>query len=247
MMPVDAPGIRLSQIDSDRFGVIIARADGLDVEHLESAIDFCRSHQVQLLISRSRVEDVATTHALTAAGFLLMDSLVYYQRDLARSPVSSQPSGPIELINPGDEDQVEAIARVCFRDYSGHYHADPRLDRGACIQTYASWARACCEEANGGFVLVAGDPSRRVGFSSFRQGSDKVGELVLGAVLPAARGAGLYRNLTLAGMLRLQTSGAQKFITSTHLTNWSAQASWTAAGLHPYCAYHTFHRWFDRP
>jgi hypothetical protein len=66
-------------------------------------------------------------------------------------------------------------------------------------------------------------------------------------VLPTARGAGLYRNLTLAGMLRLQSSGAKKFITSTHLSNWSAQASWTAAGLHPSSAHHTFHRWFDRP
>jgi ribosomal protein S18 acetylase RimI-like enzyme len=247
LMPVQDPGIRLSQIDTDRFGVITARADGLDLEQLESAIGFCDSHKVQLLISRCRVEDAATTHALSAAGFLLMDTLVYYQRDLARSPVTGQPSGPIELMRPGDDDQVEAIARECFRNYSGHYHADPRLDRDACTETYASWARACCEQADGGFVLVAGPTGRRVGFASFHHGPKNVGELVLGAVLPAAQGGGLYRNLTLAGMLRLQSSGAQKFITSTQLTNWSAQASWTAAGLHPYSAYHTFHRWFDSP
>lgn len=245
-MPVENPGIRLSQIDTDRFGVITARADGLDVDQLVSVIDFCNSHKVQLLISRCRVEDVATIHALGAAGFLLMDTLVYYKRDLARSPVSGQPGGLIELMKPGDEDRVEAIARECFRDYSGHYHADLRLDRDACTETYASWARACCEKAYGGFVLVAGEAGKRVGFSSFRQGPGKVGELVLGAVLPAARGAGLYRKLTLEGMVRLQSSGAEKFITSTHLGNWSAQASWTATGLHPYNAYHTFHRWFDR-
>lgn len=247
-MPVDDPGVRLSQIDTDRFGVITARADGLVLEQLEPVIDFCNAQRVQLLIARCRVEDVATTHALGAAGFLLMDTLVYYERDLARAPVGGEPSGPIELMRPGDEDQVEAIARECFRDYSGHYHADLRLDRDACAETYASWARACCEPAIGRFVLVAGDGrSRVVGFSAFRQRPDGVGELVLGAVLPAARGAGLYRNLTLAGMVRLQSSGAKKFITSTHLSNWSAQASWTATGLHPSNAYHTFHRWFDRP
>lgn len=245
-MPVESPGIRLSQIDTDRFGVITARADGMDVEQLESAIAFCNGHRVQLLISRSRVEDVATTHALGKAGFLLMDTLVYYERDLVRSPIDVPPDGRIELMQPGEEDQVEAIARECFRDYSGHYHADPRLDREACTEVYASWARACCEQTDGGFVLVAGEVGRRVGFSSFRQGPTEVGELVLGAVLPAARGAGLYRSLTLAGMLRLQSSGAEKFMTSTHLSNWSAQGSWTAAGLQPYSAYHTFHRWFDR-
>jgi ribosomal protein S18 acetylase RimI-like enzyme len=246
-MPVESPGIRLSQIDTDRFGVITARADGLDAEQLAAAIDFCKSHKVQLLISRCRVEDLETTHAFGAAGFLLMDTLVYYERDVSGSPVGDEASGPIELLRPGDEDQVEAIARECFRDYSGHYHADPRLDRDACTETYASWARACCEPADGRFVLVAGDAGKRVGFSCFRQAPADVGELLLGAVLPAARGAGIYRHLTLAGMRRLQSLGASRFITSTHLSNWSSQASWTAAGLHPYSAYHTYHRWFDRP
>ena len=245
-MPLEAPGVRLSQIDTERWGVITARADGLDTHNLEPAIEFCKRHNVQLLIARCRVEDVATTHALGTAGFMLMDTLVYYERDLARTPATGQPDGRIEPMKPGDENQVEAIARECFRDYSGHYHADLRLDRDACTETYASWARACCEQTDGGFVLVAGEAGRRVGFSSFRQGPREVGELVLGAVLPEARGAGLYRNLTLAGMLRLQSSGAEKFITSTHLSNWSAQASWTSAGLHAYSAYHTFHRWFDR-
>jgi ribosomal protein S18 acetylase RimI-like enzyme len=245
-MPVDEPEVRLSPLDSDRFGIVVARADGVKRDQLDEILGFCGSHRVQLLICRCRVEDIATTNALAASGCELMDTLVYYERDLARSPVASgQAGGPIELWQPGDTDQVEAIARECFREYSGHYHADPRLDRDAVTETYASWARALCEKARGEFVLVAGEPGRRVGFSGFRQGPQEVGELVLGAVLPEARGAGLYRSLTLAGMLRLQSAGARKFITSTHLGNWGAQASWTAAGLHPYSAYHTFHRWFD--
>ena len=139
-MPVEAPGIRLSQIDTDRWGVITARADGLVADELESAIGFSHQHDVQLLIARCRVEDLATTHALGLAGFLLMDTLVYYERDLVRSPASGQADRAIELMKPGDEDQVEAIARECFREYSGHYHADLRLDRAACTETYASWA-----------------------------------------------------------------------------------------------------------
>jgi hypothetical protein len=245
-MPVEAPGIRLSQIDTDRWGVVTARADGLDVEQLGPALDFCASHDVQLLIARCRVEDLATTHAMGKAGFLLMDTLVYYERDLVKSPISGPANGPIELMRPGDEDVVEAIARECFRDYSGHYHADLRLDRDACTETYASWARSLCEPAGGRFVLMAGEPGIRVGFSAFRLEPLNVGEHVLGAVLPAARGAGLHRNLTLAGMLRLQAAGAETFITSNHLGNWSAHPSWTTAGLHPFSAYHTFHRWFDR-
>jgi len=243
-MPVDKSGVRLSPLDSSRFGIVVARADGVTHDRLPEVFDFCSSHEVQLLICRCSVEDIATTHALGASGCALMDTLVYYERDLARPPAAGQARAGIELLQPGDTDAVEAIARECFREYSGHYHADPRLDRDACTEVYASWARALCEQANGSFVLVAGEAGKRVGFSAFRQGREGVGELVLGAVLPSARGAGLYRKLTLAGMLRLQSSGAQRFITSTHLGNWGAQASWTAAGLHPYSAYHTFHRWF---
>ena len=96
------------------------------------------------------------------------------------------------------------------------------------------------------FALVVGPRDHRVGFSCFRRTSDEEGELLLGAVLPEARGQKLYTRLTLAGMHRLQAAGVTRFITSTHLGNWAAAAAWMSAGLRPYRAYYTFHRWFDR-
>lgn len=245
-MPIEGPGIRLSELDTARFGVRTARADGLDAQRIDEALAFCRANGVQLMIVRCSVEDVEATHALGSAGFLLMDTLVYYGRDLGREPVAAAPPGPIELLRPGDEDQVEAIARECFRTYAGHYHADVRLDRDACTEVYASWARALCEiKEPAGFVLVAGEAGRRLAFCGFRLTEPDTGELVLGAVLQPARGAGLYGRLTTAGMLKLQSWGARRFVTSTHLSNWSAQASWAAIGLRPDRAFHTFHRWFD--
>jgi ribosomal protein S18 acetylase RimI-like enzyme len=176
-----------------------------------------------------------------------MDTLVYYERDLGTGLIEAVPTAQIELLRPGDAEQVEAIARECFADYSGHYHADLRLDRTACREVYASWARACCAaRSSDDFVLVAGDRARRVGFSCFRRSSSGEGELLLGAVRSSSRGQGLYARLTLAGMERLRAAGATRFVTSTHLTNWGAQAAWVRAGLRPYRAYHTFHRWFDR-
>lgn len=246
-MPIEGAGIRLSDLDTARFGVRTARTDGLDAQRIEEALAFCSANRVQLLIARCSVEDLEATHALGSAGFLLMDTLVYYARDLEREPVAEAPRGPIDLLRPGDEGQVEAIARECFRTYAGHYHADIRLDRDACTEVYASWARALCEvKEPAGFVLVAGEPARRMAFCGFRLTEPDTGELVLGAVLPAGRGAGLYGRLTTAGMLKLQSWGARRFVTSTQLSNWSAQASWVAIGLRPDRAFHTFHRWFDR-
>lgn len=247
-MPIEHREIALSPLDTRRFGVCTARADALTAEGLSGALDFCRSQDVELLIGRCRVDDVVTVHALEAAGFLLMDTLVYYQRNLAGSPIADPRDGRIRLLRDGEAEQVEAIARECFRDYGGHYHADPRLDRAACTEVYASWARSSCEQQDTSrFVLVADDSHGLVAFSTFSLNPDDEGELLLGAVSPRARGSGLYRLLTVSGMFRLQSSGAGRFITSTYLGNWGAQASWAAAGLSPYAAYHTFHRWFDQP
>ncbi|HEY1420476.1 MAG TPA: GNAT family N-acetyltransferase [Candidatus Dormibacteraeota bacterium] len=245
-MPVEAPGIRPAPLESARFGVKTARADGMTAAALGAALDYCQAGGVQLLIARCPVEDLMATHAFGAAGFELMDTLVYYERDLVGSPVTGGSPAQFALLQADDIDPVEAIARECFRNYGGHYHADSRLDRDACTEVYASWARSCCEQKDpAGFVLVVREAGRTVGFSAFRRNDESEGELLLGAVLPAARGAGLYRRLTTEGMARLQSSGATRFLTSTQLGNWSAQASWTAAGLRPFRAFHTFHRWFD--
>jgi hypothetical protein len=247
-MPIDHSEIALSPLDTSRFGVCTARADALTAEGLSSALDFCRSQNVELLIGRCLVGNAATVHMLEAAGFLLMDTLVYYQRNLTGSPVTDPGDERIRLLGAGEEDRVEAIARECFRDYGGHYHADPRLDRRACTEVYASWARASCLHTGPSeFVLVGDDGHGLVAFSTFRQSARNQGELLLGAVSPAARGSGLYRVLTQAGMYRLQSLGATRFITSTYLGNWAAQKSWAAAGLSPYDAFYTFHRWFNKP
>jgi hypothetical protein len=246
-MPIDHPEIALSPLDTSRFGVRTARADALTADGLSSALDFCHSQDVELLIGRCTVENAATVHMLEAAGFLLMDTLVYYQRNLASSSVSDSGDDRIRLLRTGEAEQVEAIARECFSDYGGHYHADPRLDRRACTEVYASWARSSCEQPGPkGFVLVADDGHGLVAFATFSLRTADEGELLLGAVSAKAIGSGLYRRLTQAGMHRLQLSGARRFMTSTYLGNWSAQASWVAAGLSPYASYYTFHRWFDK-
>ena len=246
-MPIDHPEIALSPLDTARFGVCTARADALAADGLERILDFCRSQNVELLIGRCSVENAATVHALERSGFLLMDTLVYYKRNLATSPVADPGDGRIRPLRAGEADAVEAIARECFHEYGGHYHADPRLDRRAVTEVYASWARASCERPERSSFVLVGDMGRgSVGFATFRLSLAAEGELVLGAVSPGARGSGLYRELTLAGMYRLQSLGAGSLITSTYLGNWGAQKSWVAAGLSPYAGYHTFHRWFDK-
>ncbi|HZQ48913.1 MAG TPA: hypothetical protein VFB69_01245 [Candidatus Dormibacteraeota bacterium] len=245
-MPIEAGAVRLSPLDTERFGIRTARVDDVDERGLSEVVEFCHTNAIDLLIARCAVNKLAALAALNEAAFSLMDTLVYFERDLAgfAPPQSSDPA--IEELLPEDAPQIEEIARTCFRDYPGHYHADPRLDRNACAEVYADWARNCCGLAEtAGFTLVTGAPGRRLGFATFEKRTPGSAELTLGAVLPAGRGNGFYRRLTVAGMTRLKAEGVLTLRASTHIANWSAQVSWLGAGLRPYDAYYTFHRWFS--
>jgi ribosomal protein S18 acetylase RimI-like enzyme len=245
-VPIEAGAVRLSPLDTARFGIRTARVDDVDERRLPETIEFCQSNSIELLIARCAVDRLATLASLNEAAFSLMDTLVYYERELVDLDPKPSPDHEIEDLDPDDAAQIEVIARTCFRDYPGHYHADPRLGRDACAEAYADWARTSCGLTEpAGFMLVAGARGRRLGFAAFEKRAGGSAELTLGAVLPEGRGKGLYRRLTIAGMTRLKAHGVRTFRASTHIANWSSQASWIGAGLRPREAYYTFHRWFS--
>jgi hypothetical protein len=130
--------VALSPIDEKRFGIRIARASAITVESLPGVLEFCRQQSVGMLIARCAVADLAAAQAMEREGFLLMDTLVYYARDLRHPPLPRPSAEPIvRPCRPKDEPRVRQIAAEAFRAYLGHYHADPRLDRRLCDEAYA--------------------------------------------------------------------------------------------------------------
>jgi ribosomal protein S18 acetylase RimI-like enzyme len=234
---------RLSTLDEQRFGVRTARVEDVKSEAVPGILQFCSREAVQLLIARCSVEQVAAAQAMEEAGFRLMDTLVYYQCTL-RDPRAS-PDGLVRPLNRREEAEVEAIAKASFSNYVGHYHADPRLDPALSDETYVDWTRRCMSGEAADAVLVVEDNGLVAGFAALRMVSPELGDLVLGAVAPAARGRGFYRMLALAGMEWCQKNGAKQMTTSTHISNFAAQKAWTRAGMSLIRAAHTFHKWFQ--
>ena len=140
-MSSNSPPVYLSEIDEEHFGIRTARVDRINIDTLPSIIDFCQANNVILLIARCLSSDLQVVHAMEQEGFSLMDTLIYYSRNLVKSPIPTD-DGKILVrpIRPGEEDKIKSIALETFRGYSGHYHADPRLDRIKCDEAYASWA-----------------------------------------------------------------------------------------------------------
>lgn len=236
---------KLSKLDTDRWSVVTAKVDGLTSEGLTSILQQCRASAVELLIARCPATDLAAAQAMERDGFQLMDTLVYFARSLGSGTQVDAGPVPVRPVRPGEEAAVREIAAHAFQGYGGHYHADPRLDRGRCDEVYTDWAyRSCLSKDVADEVLVADLDGRVVAFATMRLNSDEEGEGVLFGVSPAAQGRGIYRTLMIRGMEWCAARGRTRMVVSTQVTNVAVQKVWTRLGFEPSRAYYTFHKWF---
>jgi GNAT superfamily N-acetyltransferase len=248
-MTGDPCQITLSAIDEERFGIRTARASNVTVEGLSGVLDFCQTNKVILLIARCSTSDTQAAQAMERHGFLLMDTLIYYERVLAKPPAPTY-TGPVVVrpLQPEDKKDIIRIAGDSFRKYIGHYHADRRLDRTKCDEAYKSWAaRSCGSSTIADEVLVAELNGTIEGFLTLRFTNPQVGEGALFAVAPAAQGLGIGQALMIHAMQWFHSRNTDRMLISTQIINIAAQKSWTRVGFEMSHACYTFHKWFDTP
>jgi RimJ/RimL family protein N-acetyltransferase len=240
--------VYLSALEEERFGIRTARAVGVTVENLHLVMDFCLNNQVVFLIARCSCTNIKAAQAMEREGFSLMDTLVYYVRDLTKTPIPRDLGKfPLRPIRPGEEEAVRTLAAESFQGYAGHYHADERLDRNKCDETYTSWAvRSCLFREVADEVLVADQGGTLVAFTTLRLNNPEEGEWVLGGVSPSARGEGIYWSIIICGMEWGLAKGVKRMIISTQLTNVAVQTVWTRLEFVPSHTYYTFHKWFEK-
>lgn len=235
------PSVELSALDGHRFGVAIARTEGVTEADVAGVIQRCRELGAQMLIARCAVGDLAAVQALEAAGFRLMDAQVTYVGPATR--VESDPR--LRELGTGDVDAIVDIAARSFTGYAGHYHADSRLAADAANAVYPSWAERCCSGIAAERVVVAEVHGQVVGFSAFARAGEGEGRLVLGAVVPEARGQRLYAAMAMYGRAWCQRVALARLTAITQTSNFAAQQSWIRAGMLPRDASYTFHGWLD--
>ena len=242
----DSP-VSLSAIDEERFGMRVARAPAMTLATVGPVLAFCRAEGVRMLIARCPVDDLPAAQAMEREGFGLMDTLLYYACVLPGVSLPRHASSVVvRSMRRGEEADVMQVAAEAFRGYGGHYHADPRLDRAKCDETYASWAyRSCVSRELADEVLVAEMDGRIGAFHTLRCNSAEETEWVLGGVAPWAQGRGAYWSIMRAGLQWGVARGVARMIISTAITNVAVQRVWTRLGFAPSHAFYTFHKWFD--
>jgi GNAT superfamily N-acetyltransferase len=236
--------IALSPIDEERFGIPTARIADLKSGELTAVLEFCHSNDVRFLVARCSAVALRTAQAMEREGFLLMDTLVYYQRFLT-TPIPSQDRPP-RPVGPNEAEQVSHLAAQAFHDYNGHYHADPRLDRTKCDEIYPSWAyRSCVSRQVADEVLVSESHGAIWGFVTLKLNNPLEGEVPLYGVLPSAQKHGVGRSLIIGALEWFRANGAERMVISTQVTNLASQKVWLRLGFEPSQVFYTFHKWFD--
>ncbi len=236
--------ISRSPLDEQRFNLRVARSSRVALADLPDMMDYCQREQIQLLVARCSVDEIDTVHALEVAGFLLMDTLIYYARDLSIEIPANTGSSVIRPAQAGDEEAVAQIAAQAFRGYISHYHADPRLERTVCDEIYVDWAVRSFYREAANELLVAEDNHQVLGFISLKILSLEEVDGPLFAVIPDAQGQGVGRALMTAALHWSRQQGAQRMLISTQVTNRASQTVWMRLGFSPHQAYYTFHKWF---
>ncbi|MBN1365852.1 MAG: GNAT family N-acetyltransferase [Syntrophaceae bacterium] len=237
--------IFISDIDTERFGVVTARVVGLNAASLSSVLDFCYAKKVKLLIARCDMSDLDAAQAMEREGFLLMDTLVYYNLDLSRKalPVDKGVTF-VRQIRIEEENEMISVARESFHNYVGHYHADPKLDKKKCDEAYSDWASKAFASRDSENFLVGEIDSRIVAFGVLRINDPDEGEMFLGGIHPDFQGQGIYHSFLCKAMEWCLAKKAKKMIISTQLKNISVQKVLIKFGFEIFRGYYTYHKWF---
>jgi len=245
-MSLHAPDIFISDIDTERFGIITARVIGITSDSLSPVLDFCSVKKVKLLIARCDMSDLDAAQSMEKKGFLLMDTLVYYNLNLVKQNVPAEKGVVIvRPIRAEDEKEMLLIASESFRGYFGHYHTDPRLDKSKCDEAYTDWARKTFASRDSDNFLVGEIEKKIVAFGVLRINNPDEGEMFLGGIHPDFQGQGIYHSFLCKAAKWCLSKNVQKMIISTQLKNISVQKVLMKFGFEISKGYYTYHRWFD--
>jgi GNAT superfamily N-acetyltransferase len=232
--------VALSPLDSERFGVTVARANEVAASDLPALLEFCERHEVELLIARCDGADLDALRALTAAGLVALDAQIVFTglpeaaRDSRFRPATA-----------ADREAIASLARVSFERYAGHYQADPRLDAGTCVEGYVDWALRGLAGDAADVVFVAEIDGELAAFATVELREDGVIVHLVG-VAELAQGNGLHTGVLRHAMAWAEERGASAMIAITSHNNLSAQHNFIRLGLRPVASTMTFHGWRDQ-
>ena len=208
----------------------------------------------ECVVCKLQSNELAVIHTLEQRGFLLMDTLLDFVLDFFRTPIKESNllrRGEQLKIRPAkraDLPELMALSEKAFADYSGRYHADPKMPPGTATKIYAEWVRSAFQ-GWADWILVAEVDGKIAGYGIWRKpleieakNSLGVAHYNLAAVHPEFSGRGLYTALAFDGM-GIARDFAQYLTGPVHVSNYPVQHALQKLGWRISGARHSFHKW----
>ncbi|KAB8179317.1 GNAT family N-acetyltransferase [Lysobacter maris] len=234
-----------SQLDSNRFGLIIHRGTLEKVDE-RALLRELIANQVDVAILRLPAGSAGRLQKLSKYGMppIHADTLVYYQVALESyepRPLRNQDIA-FSIATPSDMAEVEHLVEATFDGYVSHYHANPYLDRTDILAGYAEWAAGYLTDTEGRITWVARRDGNIVAFASCAfDASTDLCEGVLYGVHPDHAGGGLYGDLIRHTQTEFRKRGFQLMKVSTQVWNLAVQKVWAREGFSLTRAFDTVH------
>ena len=127
-----------SQIESDRFGMTVARLN-ISTRHDASdqqVVEICQNSESNLLILRYPTSRVMLAQKLAEIKRLVVyqaDTLVYFAKDIASSNTKIEPSHDWQFREAQSSDNADLVrlSKIIFEEYPSHYRANEMLNSDA--------------------------------------------------------------------------------------------------------------------
>jgi ribosomal protein S18 acetylase RimI-like enzyme len=240
-------GLRHSQIESDRFGISVAR---LNVSINCSASDIeivkvCKKSSANLLILRvpsSRIQLARELAEISNKIAFQADTLVYFSKNLKTIVERRNTSENFKLVtaSSNDESRVIDLARVVFRDYPSHYQSNRALDPKSILDGYIEWASNGLNDPKKLTALIESHDSTAIAFALVAFGEEGA-EIELNGVHPDFQNQGIYSVLLELLMAQLASQKVEKLSISTQIQNTRVIRAWIKAGFSLDFSLNTYH------
>ena len=246
-MREEPSGIYLSAIDSDRFGIPIARVGWMTPELLPVALKFCRENGVRLLMTKCQAEATGTIQALEREQFSFTEAINVYERNVVKQAIPAD-KGEVRVraATAAEAEAIAAMGGEAFRGYPSHYRSDPRLDPAKSDEIYVDWVRrSCLSREVADVVLVAELGGEPVGVFTIKMNDAKEADTGLAGVVPRARRHGVLEALIIAALRWAKAEGAGYLLGLMQMNNIQVLRITIRLGFFPRSSFFTFHKWFD--
>ena len=230
-------GLRHSKIESDRFGISIAR---LNVSINCSASDteivkVCKESSANLLILRvpsSRIQLACELAEISNKIAFQADTLVYFSKNLKSIVERRNKSENLKLVTASSDDEARVIdlARVVFRDYPNHYQSNRALDSKLILEGYIEWASNGLNDQEKLTVIIEDQNSNAIAFALVAFGEEGA-EIELNGVHPDFQNQGVYSALLESLMAQLANQKVANLSISTQIQNTRVIRAWIKAGF----------------